>query len=131
MRGYARIAIITLLGALLVNALFIREAVSQWPVLVFIGFLLSNFLDAHSTYLCASLKSAEISEINVVLRWSFGKFGVIRGLLIVKGPGTLLAVLVPVWFPELSRAILTITLIFLYFAADNYRLYLNCRKGLA
>ncbi len=95
-------------------------------------FLLLNLLDAHSTWLV--IKPYHFSrEKNIIARYFFKKFGLIRGIILFKTILLLvfLAIIVFYVLPEyltLNISILIGNVIFIFVVLNNYRIYRKINK---
>jgi uncharacterized membrane protein len=95
-------------------------------------FVLLNILDGHSTYLV--LKPNHYNrEKNPIARWIFKKFGVLKGILLLKG--VLLTALIYLMFTEkldephfLNILLIVMNLFFAWVVVHNYRVYQKVKK---
>ncbi|MEA1971779.1 MAG: DUF5658 family protein [Candidatus Cloacimonadota bacterium] len=96
-----------------------------------IYFIILNVLDAHSTFLVVSISDCR-SERNPIARYFFKKFGIIRGIIVLKGVILfIIPLMVWVFVTDSYKINLTLTIAnFLYslVVLNNYRIYKKIKK---
>ena len=100
-------------------------------IILAVIFLIENILDAHSTYLVVTNTSIR-SEKNPVARYLFRKFGLLKGMILLKTIIVVVLILIFFVYPftnfELHTILSISIIVYLAVVLNNYRIYSNIKK---